>query len=427
MERLKHVVTQIAITPDCRLSELPLLHRSLLPLLSLASSIYRFSLFLRRRLYFSGLVHQRRHDLISLSLSLSLSLFLKRYILFPVVFRLPVPVISVGNLTWGGNGKTPMVEFIARLLDEAGIGPLILTRGYSGGDEAKMLHRHLLQTSARIGVGANRIATAASMFERHGYVNSCDTLSEKLSSPYKSVSGPKDERIGVVILDDGMQHWRVLHDVEIVMLNGLMPWGNNHLLPRGPLRESPSALVRADIVVIHHADLVPDTQLRMIESTVHNIDATLPVFHSRMAPSHFFEVKNPHSRLSPRTVQNMVVLCVSAIGFPNAFAQAISKIGPLHVDRLDFSDHHLIQADDIEMITERLGRLKHEFNVEAIVVVTEKDYDRDPVILKQLCCLKVLVLCSSLQIMPLSAWTKENFRMNLKKHLIDSLQEMNKK
>ncbi|XP_010923861.1 probable tetraacyldisaccharide 4'-kinase, mitochondrial isoform X4 [Elaeis guineensis] len=400
MERLKHVVTQIAITPDCRLSELPLLHRSLLPLLSLASSIYRFSLFLRRRLYFSGLVHQR---------------------------RLPVPVISVGNLTWGGNGKTPMVEFIARLLDEAGIGPLILTRGYSGGDEAKMLHRHLLQTSARIGVGANRIATAASMFERHGYVNSCDTLSEKLSSPYKSVSGPKDERIGVVILDDGMQHWRVLHDVEIVMLNGLMPWGNNHLLPRGPLRESPSALVRADIVVIHHADLVPDTQLRMIESTVHNIDATLPVFHSRMAPSHFFEVKNPHSRLSPRTVQNMVVLCVSAIGFPNAFAQAISKIGPLHVDRLDFSDHHLIQADDIEMITERLGRLKHEFNVEAIVVVTEKDYDRDPVILKQLCCLKVLVLCSSLQIMPLSAWTKENFRMNLKKHLIDSLQEMNKK
>nr|XP_029120901.1 probable tetraacyldisaccharide 4'-kinase, mitochondrial isoform X3 [Elaeis guineensis] len=350
MERLKHVVTQIAITPDCRLSELPLLHRSLLPLLSLASSIYRFSLFLRRRLYFSGLVHQR---------------------------RLPVPVISVGNLTWGGNGKTPMVEFIARLLDEAGIGPLILTRGYSGGDEAKMLHRHLLQTSARIGVGANRIATAASMFERHGYVNSCDTLSEKLSSPYKSVSGPKDERIGVVILDDGMQ--------------------------------------------------VPDTQLRMIESTVHNIDATLPVFHSRMAPSHFFEVKNPHSRLSPRTVQNMVVLCVSAIGFPNAFAQAISKIGPLHVDRLDFSDHHLIQADDIEMITERLGRLKHEFNVEAIVVVTEKDYDRDPVILKQLCCLKVLVLCSSLQIMPLSAWTKENFRMNLKKHLIDSLQEMNKK
>lgn len=68
-----------------------------------------------------------------------------------------------------------------------------------------MLHRHLLQTSARIGVGANRIATAASMFERHGYVDSCDTLSEKLSSPYKFESGPKDEKIGIVILDDGMQ------------------------------------------------------------------------------------------------------------------------------------------------------------------------------------------------------------------------------
>ncbi|XP_008808428.1 probable tetraacyldisaccharide 4'-kinase, mitochondrial isoform X2 [Phoenix dactylifera] len=396
MEGLKRMVTQIAFTPDSRLSQLPLLHRSLLPLLSLASSIYRFSLSLRRLLYFSGLLHQR---------------------------RLPVPVISVGNLTWGGNGKTPMVEFIARLLDEAGIGPLILTRGYSGGDEAKMLHRHLLQTSARIGVGANRIATAASMFERHGYVDSSNTLSEKLLSPYKFESGAKDEKVGVVILDDGMQHWSVLHDVEIVMLNGVMPWGNNRLLPRGPLREPPSALVRADIVVIHHADLVPDKQLKMIESTVHNIDATLPVFHSRMAPSHFFEVKNPHSRLPLSTVQNMVVLCISAIGFPDAFAQAISKIGPLHVDRLDFSDHHLIQADDIDMITERLRKLKYEFNDEAIMVVTEKDYDRDPVILKRLYCLKVLVLCSSLQIMPLSARTEENFKMNLKKHLINSLQE----
>ncbi|XP_008808430.1 probable tetraacyldisaccharide 4'-kinase, mitochondrial isoform X4 [Phoenix dactylifera] len=376
MEGLKRMVTQIAFTPDSRLSQLPLLHRSLLPLLSLASSIYRFSLSLRRLLYFSGLLHQR---------------------------RLPVPVISVGNLTWGGNGKTPMVEFIARLLDEAGIGPLILTRGYSGGDEAKMLHRHLLQTSARIGVGANRIATAASMFERHGYVDSSNTLSEKLLSPYKFESGAKDEKVGVVILDDGMQHWSVLHDVEIVMLNGVMPWGNNRLLPRGPLREPPSALVRADIVVIHHADLVPDKQLKMIESTVHNIDATLPVFHSRMAPSHFFEVKNPHSRLPLSTVQNMVVLCISAIGFPDAFAQAISK--------------------DIDMITERLRKLKYEFNDEAIMVVTEKDYDRDPVILKRLYCLKVLVLCSSLQIMPLSARTEENFKMNLKKHLINSLQE----
>lgn len=119
----------------------------------------------------------------------------------------------------------------------------------------------------------------------------------------------------------------------------------------------------------------------------------------------------------------MVVLCISAIGFPDAFAQAVSKIGPLHVDRLDFSDHHLIQANDIDMIRERLGKLKYEFNVEAIVVVTEKDYDRDPVILKQLHCVKVLVLCSSLQIMEISTRTEENFKMSLKKHLIDSLQE----
>ncbi|CAM8990697.1 unnamed protein product [Rhodiola kirilowii] len=75
-------------------------------------------------------------------------------------YRLPVPVISVGNLTWGGNGKTPMVEFLARLFADSGIPPLILTRGYAGGDEAIMPRRHLEGTYAKIGVGANRAETA---------------------------------------------------------------------------------------------------------------------------------------------------------------------------------------------------------------------------------------------------------------------------
>ncbi|XP_020702459.1 probable tetraacyldisaccharide 4'-kinase, mitochondrial isoform X2 [Dendrobium catenatum] len=102
MEKLRATVAQIAATADKRLPELPVLHRSLLPFLSLASCFYRLCLYLRRRLYLSAILRCR---------------------------RFPVPVISVGNLTWGGNGKTPMVEFIARYLDELGIPPLILSRG----------------------------------------------------------------------------------------------------------------------------------------------------------------------------------------------------------------------------------------------------------------------------------------------------------
>ncbi|XP_064977677.1 probable tetraacyldisaccharide 4'-kinase, mitochondrial isoform X2 [Musa acuminata AAA Group] len=344
MEALKRAVIRVAATPDGRLQELPFLQRSLLlPLLSFASSLFRLSLALRRRLYRFGLLP--RH-------------------------RLPVPVISVGNLTWGGNGKTPMVEFIARICVEAGIPPLILTRGYASGDEAKMLERHLSGTSARIGVGANRTAVAASIFERHGYMKFENTLySKKLSNPHEFGSASENGKVGVAILDDGMQHWSMLCDVEIVMLNGLMPWGNNHLIPRGSLREPLGALSRADIIVVHHADLVSDGQLKVIKSKMHTVDAC-------------------------------------------------HAIGPLLVDRLDFGDHHSIQLNDIEMIKERLGKLKDRFNTEVVAVVTEKDYDRDALILREIHNFDVLVLCSSFQIMPSYGQGEDTFRRKLKELII---------
>ncbi|PKA48654.1 putative tetraacyldisaccharide 4'-kinase, mitochondrial [Apostasia shenzhenica] len=101
LEKLRLTVACIATTADERLPELPLLHRSLVPFLSIAASFYRLCLYLRCRLYQFALLPRR---------------------------RLPVPVISVGNLTWGGNGKTPMVEFIALYLHELGLPPLILSR-----------------------------------------------------------------------------------------------------------------------------------------------------------------------------------------------------------------------------------------------------------------------------------------------------------
>ncbi|XP_064935708.1 probable tetraacyldisaccharide 4'-kinase, mitochondrial isoform X3 [Musa acuminata AAA Group] len=343
MEALKRAVIRVAATPDGRLQELPFLQRSLLlPLLSFASSLFRLSLALRRRLYRFGILP--RH-------------------------RLPVPVISVGNLTWGGNGKTPMVEFIARICVEAGIPPLILTRGYASGDEAKMLERHLSGTSARIGVGANRTAVAASIFERHGHMKFENTLySKKLSNPHEFGSASENGKVGVAILDDGMQ--------------------------------------------------VSDGQLKVIKSKMQTVDACHAVFFTRLAPSHFFEVKNQHSTLPLSVVLNRVVLCVSAIGFPNAFVQAVGKIGPLLVDRLDFGDHHSIQLNDIEMIKERLGKLKDRFNTEVVAVVTEKDYDRDALILREIHNFDVLVLCSSFQIMPSYGQGEDTFRRKLKELII---------
>ncbi|KAB2044349.1 hypothetical protein ES319_D01G083600v1 [Gossypium barbadense] len=261
MEKLKQAVKEIAYyRHQAKFSKL---HLSLIPFLSLASSLYGALLYIRQSLYRSGFFSKN---------------------------RLPVPVISVGNLTWGGNGKTPMAEFIAKRLADYGISPLILTR----------------------------------------------VLEQKLK------------------------------DIKLV---------------------------------------------------VQEIKESLPIFYTRMTPSYFFELRNISKKMHLGAVLNAVVLCVSAIGSPYAFVRAMEKIGPLFVDRFDFSDHYSFQLKDIQMMRGRLRQLEDKFGYKPIVIVTEKDYDRDPEILKHLHPFKVLVLCSEMQIIPCNGCNEDSFKSLLKELL----------
>lgn len=276
-----------------------------------------------------------------------------------------------------------MVEFIAALLADSGISPLILTRGYAGGDEARMLRRHLLGKPAKVGVGANRAVTAAAFIEKYGYRDlrnrgclkggSTDQkMGEKAGSNDQICFDHCSEEIGAAILDDGMQHWQLLRDLDIVMVNGLCPWGNHQLLPLGPLREPLTALGRANIAVIHNADLVSEQTLASIESAIREFNKSIKVFFTKMAPSYFFEVVNMNSIIPLEAVSNNVVLCVSAIGSADAFVKSVEKLGAIHVERLDFSDHHLFQTMEIEMIKKQLEDLESKFSSRPTVIVTEK-------------------------------------------------------
>ncbi|XP_037477275.1 probable tetraacyldisaccharide 4'-kinase, mitochondrial isoform X2 [Triticum dicoccoides] len=361
-EKARQLLARLAATPDAAVPNLPFLHRALLlPLLSAASALLRLPVILS-----SSPLRSRR--------------------------TLPVPVISVGNLTWGGNGKTPMVDFLARRFHSMGISPLILTRGYAGGDESKMLRRRLADTSTKIGVGANRAAVGSSMLQKYGHVDPCDAFRREKLGCNRVASG-KSAKIGVAILDDGMQHRSLLRDVEIVMVNGLTPWGNTHFIPRGPMREPLSALTRADIVVIHHADLACEAQLETIARTVQDSGTTCSVFFSKLAPSHIFEVHQPLQKISLNVLGGMIVLCVSAIGCPDAFIHTV--------------------REDLELIQERVRQLVDQHNKETVVLVTEKDYDRDPDVLRML-GVKVWVLSSSLQIMALKEQGEDELLRKLK-------------
>lgn len=381
MENVRRAVRHIAYSHT--LSSLPLPHLSLLPLLCFASSLYSLALSIRNHLY-------------------DLKILTKH--------RLPVPVISVGNLTWGGNGKTPMVEFLARLLIDSGVSPLILTRGYGGADEAKMLRRHLQGTYAKIGIGANRAATASSFLEKYGCLNFHDIFcSKRIFSQEKEKNLSNSDQIGAAILDDGMQHLSIWRDLEIVMINAMMPWGNHRLVPLGPLREPLTALGRADIVIIHHADLVQEKDIKALESSVQKVKESVPIFLTEMAPLHFFKPGDVSFKIPLEAVKEKILLCISGIGFADSYIQRIEKMGPRYLDRLDFSDHHLFRIKDINIVRTRIQALEFKFAAKPIVVATEKDYDRSPRILEHLEPYEVLVFCCRLQILPHDERTENSF------------------
>ncbi|GMJ10314.1 lipid X K [Hibiscus trionum] len=119
------------------------------------------------------------------------------------------------------------------------------------------------------------------------------------------------------------QHWSLCRDLEIVMINGLMLWGNCKLLPLGPLREPLTAIKRADIAIVHHADLISEQKIKDIELVVQETKELLPIFYTRMAPSYFFELRNISTKMHLEAMHDAVVICVSAIGSPDSFVQAV--------------------------------------------------------------------------------------------------------
>ncbi|KAL3364659.1 hypothetical protein AABB24_013441 [Solanum stoloniferum] len=283
-----------------------------------------------------------------------------------------------------------------------------------------MLQRHLAGTPVKIGIGANRANTAACFLKRYGHITPCkhgDSDFEKHFSDNKQGNCSYSDQIGVAILDDGMQHISLWRDIEIVMVNAMIPWGNHQLIPLGPLREPLTALTRADIVVIHHADMVSKKDVEAIASEVRKVKNYLPIFLSRLMPLYFLKAGNMSCKLALMDIHNTLVLCVSAIGSADSFVERMKKLEPAYVDRLDFSDHHLFQAKDIDMIRLRLRNLQSEFAMKPVVVVTEKDYDRAPEVLKHLDPYEVLVLCSSLQILPHNGNTEDSFKKCLWQHL----------
>jgi tetraacyldisaccharide 4'-kinase len=243
--------------------------------------------------------------------------------------RLPGAVISVGNLTTGGTGKTPMVIWLAQRLHDEGRRVGILTRGYKGSaDDARgepqsdevAIFRERLAHHVSIGVGAGRYENGMTL-ARHG--------------------------IEWFVLDDGFQHMQLARDVDIVMIDASDPFGGGRLLPAGLLREPRSALRRADIVAITRSEHAP-----AVEAVVRRFTQA-PIFYAATRLMGIFPFGGGSDRSGPLstdqiTKQSWFAFC--GIGNPRGFVDDLSRWGVRLCATRTFQDHHKYSQRDAREI-----------------------------------------------------------------------------
>jgi tetraacyldisaccharide 4'-kinase len=275
--------------------------------------------------------------------------------------RLPCPVLCIGNLTTGGTGKTPMTQAVCRLLQTHGKQVVVLSRGYGGqneygcavvsdgerllltapesGDEASLLAASL--PGVPVVVGKDRRVTGALAWEQF--------------------------RPDVIVLDDGMQFWQLHRDLDIVLLNACEPFDNGWTFPRGLLREPPSHLRRAGIVVLTNAQRAGGAQIAAVRKRVEKLAPGRPILTADLSPTGLRgltgKMNCPLSWLQGRKVA-----ALSALGNPAAFETMLEALGADLVARHRFRDHKKITDDELAQVCAASKAAGAE-----VVVTTEKD------------------------------------------------------
>jgi tetraacyldisaccharide 4'-kinase len=278
------------------------------------------------------------------------------------IHQLPGPVISIGNLTMGGTGKTPLVIYTAQMLAQLGYKPAVLTRGYGRphpewshivsptrpctanaallGDEPALILRHV--PSILMGVSKDRVCAGSSI----------------------GAENPG----AVFILDDGFQHRQLHRDIDIVIIDASQPLLANHLFPRGTLREPVSSLRRSDIIVVNNM-LTPGTA-DSVETQIRRLHPTATIFHCVQRIESLVEFNSWKER---RTITNppksgQSTFLVTGLGNPERFRRDIQQLDIEVRGTRFFDDHYRLLPNDWQDCI-REARLKKA----GALVTTEKD------------------------------------------------------
>ncbi|QDV92236.1 Tetraacyldisaccharide 4'-kinase [Phycisphaerae bacterium RAS2] len=271
--------------------------------------------------------------------------------------RAALPVISIGNLTAGGTGKTPVSAMITNALLQRGRRVAVILRGYKGrpiqfdndqrgraadqwrmeSDEAEVLRRRC--PTARVIINPDRVAAA-----RQAVAERCD----------------------VTVLDDGFQHRRIRRDLDIVLIDATNPFGHERLLPRGLLREPVRALRRADLILLTRSDQADETSKALLQRKLRKASGGKPVVQAVHRIAGFLDIKS-----RPVTVEDaraMQAVLFAGIANFQSFRQSVEQLGVHVLAAYEYPDHHPYTAEEMS------GLVETATNLEAnALITTEKD------------------------------------------------------
>lgn len=237
------------------------------------------------------------------------------------------PVVSVGNLTLGGTGKTPLVQWLARWFGQRGLRVGIVSRGYGAAagqanDEAREMDG-LLPGVCHV-QNPDRVAGARAAIADHG----CH----------------------LIVLDDGFQHRRLARDLNVVLLDALEPFGFGHVFPRGFLREPLDGLGRADVIVLSRADLVDKERRREIWQAVRRYAPGAIQAEATHAPRSLVSADGEEMSLDAIRDQSVAAFC--GIGNPDGFRRTLEQCGCRLAGFREFPDHHRYTSLDLDPLAE---------------------------------------------------------------------------
>lgn len=286
-----------------------------------------------------------------------------------------VDIICIGNITVGGTGKTPAVQFFSKKLTAMGRKVAIVSRGYRGKRKIEPL----------IVTDGHRIFVSAKESGDEAYIHALNLKIPVVvgKNRYKACELAVDKfNVDTILLDDGFQHRKLKRNIDIVLIDATNPFGWGAILPKGTLREDfQKGAKRANEFILTKSDLISEAELKTIKRYL-QVKFKKPVSVAKHGVTSLCDIDGNPKPLF--WVSGKRVLLFSGLANPLNFEKTVISLNPEYIERIDFIDHHHFKTKDFEMIEKRAKEMEADF-----IITTEKDLVKLP---KNLKMKKLLVL-----------------------------------